>query len=106
MPYVSEKIPLPECLDRRKKLSEADKDEIRRRYKGGGCSLNSLASEYNVSKKTILLTVNPDSMAVNKKRIKEHWRDYRPSKESWNATIREHRKYKQSLYLAGELKTE
>lgn len=39
-----------------------------------------------------------------KQRIKDHWRDYRPSNEEWAEIMREHRHYKQSLYLNGELK--
>ena len=39
-----------------------------------------------------------------KQRIKEHWRDYRPTKEEWAKTMKEHRHYKNELYLKGELK--
>lgn len=53
MPYKSEKIPLPEHLDRRRKLTTADKAVIEARYKNGAVSLNALAQEYGVCKKTI-----------------------------------------------------
>lgn len=103
MPYKSEKIRLPEALDRRRRLSDADKAEILRRYKAGGCSLQSLATEYGCSKKSILLIVNPESKARNDKRIREHWRDYVPGREEHNRIVREHRAYKNGLLKQGLL---
>ena len=104
MPYKSEKIKLPEKLDRRRKLTEEQKQEIRHKYETGFYSLNDLAKEYFVSKKTILLIVNPKSKEKNDKRIKDHWRDYVKSKEERNKVIKEHRHYKQSLYIKGKIK--
>lgn len=104
MPNKSDKINLPENLDRRRKLTNEQKDEIRHKYGTGFYSLNQLAKEYNVSKKTILLTVNPESKRKNDDRIKEHWRDYVPSKEERNAIMREHRHYKSDLMKQGLLK--
>lgn len=94
MPYKSEKQKLPPELDRRRKLSDAQKDEIKHKYGTGLYSLNGLAKEYNVSKKTVLLIVNPESKRKNDDRIKEHWRNYAPTKEERNAIMREHRAYK------------
>ena len=106
MPYRSERIRLPESLDRRRRLSDADKAEILRRYKAGGCSLQSLATEYGCSKKSVLLIVNPESKARNDKRIKEHWRDYVPGKNERNKIAREHRAYKHGLMVQGLLEEE
>ena len=103
MPFRSEKIRLPETLDRRVKLTAVQKAEIRHRYLAGGCTLRSLAAEYGVSHKSILLIVNPDSKARNDRRIKEHWKDYQLSREEHAAVIREHRRYKQDLLLNGEI---
>lgn len=103
MPYKSEKIRLPESLDRRRRLSDADKAEILRRYKAGGCSLQSLATEYGCSKKSVLLVVNPESKAKSDKRIREHWRDYVPGKNERNKIAREHRAYKHGLMVQGLL---
>jgi hypothetical protein len=94
MPYKSEKQKLPPELDRRRKLNDAQKDEIKHKYSTGLYSLNRLAKEYNVSKKTVLLIVNPESKRKNDERIKEHWRDYVSTKEEHNAIMREHRAYK------------
>ena len=97
MPYKAEKKRLPPELDRRRKLSDEQKDEIKHKYSTGLYSLNGLAKEYNVSKKTVLLIVNPESKRKNDNRIKDHWRDYVPSKEERNAIMREHRAYKHKV---------
>ena len=94
---------MPETLDRRVKLTAVQKSEILHRYLAGGCSLRSLAAEYGVSHKSILLIVNPDSKARNDRRIKEHWKDYVESREKHAATVREHRRYKQDLLISGQL---
>lgn len=97
MPYRTEKQKLPSELDRRRKLSDAQKDEIVHKYSTGLYSLNGLAKEYSVSKKTVLLIVNPESKRKNDEHIKAHWRDYVPSKEERNAIMREHRAYKHKV---------
>jgi DNA invertase Pin-like site-specific DNA recombinase len=104
MPFKSEKIKLPEKYDRRRKLTNDQKDEIRKKYESGFGSLQSLANEYGVSKKTILLTVNPKSKEKNDKRIKDHWKEYQASKNERNKIMRDHRQYKQELYMSGKIK--
>lgn len=106
MPFKGEKIKLPPELDRRRKLSDEQKDEIKHKYGTGYYSLSGLAKEYSVSKKTVLLIVNPDSKRKSDQRIKEHWKDYTPSREERNAITREHRQNKQKLYKEGKLKGE
>lgn len=103
MPYKVEKKRLPPELDRRRKLSDEQKDEIVHKYSTGLYSLNGLAKEYNVSKKTVLLIVNSESKRKNDERIKEHWRDYTPTKEERNATMREHRAYKHKVLKEEDL---
>lgn len=103
MPYKAEKKRLPPELDRRRKLSDEQKDEIKHKYSTGLYSLNKLADEYNVSKKTVLLIVNPESKRKNDERIKNHWRDYVPSKEERNAIMREHRAYKHKVLKEEDL---
>ncbi len=97
MPYKAEKMKLPPELDRRRKLNDEQKEEIKHKYASGLYSYNQLAKEYGVSKKLILITVNPESKRKNDERIKEHWCDYRPNKEEWNAIMREHRAYKHKV---------
>ena len=103
MPYKSEKIKLKETQDRRKKLTEKQREEIRELYSTGLYSLNGLAKIYEVSKKTILLIVNKDSEERARQYRKEHWKEWQRKGKEHAEAIRKTRKYKQSLYLKGEL---
>lgn len=106
MPYKSEKIKLSETQDRRRKLTEKQKEEIKAIYATGICGTRPLAKQFGVSRSTIQIIVNPKRAESVKKHIKEYWRDYRPTKEEWAKTMKEHRHYKNQLYLKGELKDE
>ena len=103
MPYKSEKIKLSPMQDRRRKLTDEQKEEIKKIYESGVCGTRPLAKQFGVSKTTIQIIVNQDIATKRKQYIKEHWRDYRPSKEEWAETMRKYRHYKQELYLKGEL---
>ena len=103
MPFKSEKIKLPQEYDRRRKLTDEQKDEIKHKYSTGLYSLNNLTTEYKVSKKTILLIVNPESKRKNDERIKDHWKDYQPTTEERNKIMNEHRQYKQKLHKDGKI---
>lgn len=103
MPYKSEKICLPEHLDRRVKLTKADKEVIRSRYKEENISLRALAREYGVTHKTILLIVNPESKRKNDQYIKDNWKRFQQPTEEHNEAVKEHRHYKHDLYLKGEI---
>ena len=67
-----DKMKLAPEQDRRRKLTDEQKEQIKDLYKTGEYSLNQLAQEYGVSKKLILLIVNPESKAKNDARIKAH----------------------------------
>ena len=103
MPYKSEKIRLDISQDRRRKLTEEQKEEIRRIYKTGVCGTRPLAKQFGVSRSLIQIIVNPNIAERHKAYKKEHWKDYKTSKEEWAATMRGYRRYKQELYLKGEL---
>lgn len=104
MPYKSEKIKLNEKQDRRKRLTEEQRKEIKELYSTGLYSLSGLAKRFEVSKKTILLIVNSDSAEKAKQYRKEHWREWQRTGKEHNEAIKKTRRYKQSLYLKGELK--
>ena len=106
MPYKSEKIKLKGLQDRRKRLTDEQRKEIKEMYETGGYSLNGLAKKFNVSKKTILLIVNNNSAEKAKQYRKEHWKEWQRTGEEWNEIVRNHRKYKQELYKEGKLKDE
>lgn len=104
LPYKSDSIRLQGLQDRRRKLTDEQRIEIREMYDGGGWSMSKLADLFGVSKKTVLLIVNPNSLqrAVDYRR--ENWREFQGTKEERTRATREHRRYKQSLYLKGELR--
>ena len=104
MPYKSEKIPLKGLQDRRKRLTDSQREKIRELYGTGLYSLNGLAKEFNVSKKTILLIVNQDSAERAKQYRKENWKQWQLKGEEHNKAITNTRKYKHELYKNGELK--
>ena len=104
MPYKSEKIKLKGLQDRRKRLTNEQRIEIKDLYGTGHYSLNDLAKRFDVSKKTILLIVNSESAERAKQYRKEHWREWQRTGEEWNETVRNYRRYKQSLYKDGKLK--
>lgn len=106
MPYKSEKIKLKETQDRRRKLTTEQREEIKEMYSTGGYSLNDLARMYEVSKKTVLLIVNKESSERAKEYRKEHWKEWQRSSKERTEAIRKTRKYKQELYLSGELTEE
>lgn len=106
MPYKSEKIKLKGLQDRRKRLTDEQRKEIKELYGTGCYSLNGLAKRFDVSKKTILLIVNDESAEKAKQYRKEHWKEWQRTGEEWNETVRKYRKYKQELYKEGKLKDE
>ncbi len=104
MPYKCEKIRLSEKQDRRRKLTTEQKVEIVSLYETGLHSQRSLARQFNVSRTTIGIIVNPVRAEAVRDRTKKHWRDYATTGEEHAAIMREHRQYKYELYKKGELK--
>lgn len=103
MPCKVDKIKLAEHLDRRRKLTQEQKQDIYNLYhKVGLYSLNDLAKIYNVSKKTILLIVNKNSKLKNDINIKNNYKKYY-DKAKHNLAIKNTRKYKKELMEKGEI---
>lgn len=103
MPCKVDKIKLTKNQDRRRKLSDEQKKEINHLYNNiGGYSLNGLAKQYNVSKKTILLIVNEESKKKNDEHIKTNWKKYY-DKENHTKAMQKTRKYKKELLEKGEI---
>lgn len=105
MPYKSEKIRLSETQDRRRKLTEDQKEEIRQLYADGKGSWKALADKYHVSKATIGEIVNAEFAERRHQYRKEHWREY-TDREKLTEAVRNLRRYKHELYLKGELREE
>lgn len=106
MPYKIEKIKLQGLQDRRKKLTDEQREEIKNLYGTGLYSLNGLAKRFNVSKKTILLIVNEESAERARQYRKENWKEWKGTKEEHREAIKKTRKYKHQLYKDGKLKEE
>lgn len=107
MPYKSSKIKIAGTShDRRIKLTEVQKIEIKRRYETENISQRKLAKEYNVSRGLIRYIIYPEKLEKNKQALKIRKQDgrYKPTPEKWAATIRDHRKYKQNLYKQGQIR--
>lgn len=104
MPYKSEKIKLKGLQDRRKKLTDEQREEIKNMYGTGLYSLNNLAKRFDVSKKTVLLIVNDNSAEKARQYRKENWKEWQGTKEEHREAIKKTRKYKHGLYTKGELK--
>lgn len=105
MPYKSERIKLSKEQDRRIKLTDDQREEIRNKYSTGLYSQRTLAKEYNVSRRLISFILDEEKQKRNAELFKIRKSDgrYKPTKEEWAKTVREHRRYKQELYLKGEL---
>lgn len=103
MPRKSEKIPLGQ-YDRRVKLNDVQREEIKELRKLG-LSYRVIGDRYGVSKSLIILICNPEIAERKRLAFIERSREgrYKPDKEDWNATMREHRAYKQKLYKEGKI---
>ena len=101
MPYKSEKIKIDHTEhDKRIKLTEQQKETIRKEYATGLVSHRNLAEKYNVNRKTIYNILNPDKYQQQLERNKEnnHSKQYY-NKEKHKDYIKQHRRYKQKLYV-------
>ena len=96
MPYKSEKIKLQPHQDRRRKLSDEDRETIRNIK---GASKRELAKMFGVSRRTIQFILDPQKRLDNVERRKERggWQQYY-DKDKHAEYIRDHRKYKQELF--------
>ena len=108
MPYKSEKIKLPKEHDRRIKLTDEQREEIRMKYSSGLYSQRALAREYGVSRRLISFVLDDEKYQKCREQFKERRADgrYKPTKEEWAKTQKEHRQYKQKLYVDGKLTEE
>lgn len=100
MPYKSEKIIIAKSeFDKRVKLSESDKEEIRRL--SSEYSQRYLAKMFGVSRRLIVFTIYPERLEENKKRrIERGGSKQYYDREKHNDYIKAHRQYKHKLYTS------
>lgn len=106
MPYKSEKIKIENTkYDRRIKLTEEQKKDIKYLYESGQ-SQRALARTFNVSRTTIRTLVNVDYAKKRKAYTSQYLKKYEKNmdKDTRNQYMRNHRHYKNDLYLNGKIK--
>jgi transposase-like protein len=89
--------------DRRRKLTDEQRAEIKRIRLESGESYRSIARRFGVSRSLVALICDPERAKAVHDRTAEHWREYRISKEERRLRMRELRKRKYELYKAGML---
>lgn len=107
MPYKSSKIKIEgTSFDRIRKLSEDQKEYIRWLREEENLSYQKLADMFSVSKRLVIFVCNPEKYEKCKEQFKQRRKDgrYSVTKEEWAEIIREHRHYKQKLYLENKIK--
>lgn len=102
-PYAkAQTIPLVGLADRRRRLTDKQREEIRELYAKGELGYQRIANIYGVSKRLISIIVNPAIAEQMSNRFKANWRKYRDAygKEYHTRAIRNTRRYKYALYKA------
>lgn len=90
--------------DRRIKLTEDDKEEIRKIYSQGLISQRKLAEMFNVSRRSIQFVLDPEKLKRNNEQRIERAKDGRYyQKENQKKYMREYRRQKKKLCDAGKL---
>jgi transposase-like protein len=107
MPYKFEtsKMKISKSDDKRRKLSDEDKEEIRYRYlKVGGVSQGELAREYNVSRRSIVFAIYPEKREENyRQRVARGGSKQYYDKDKQREYSKTHRQDKKKLYDDGKL---
>lgn len=105
MPFKSEKILIENTsFDRRVKLTDNDKELIRKIRKEENLSQRELARKFNVSRRLIQYILDPEKLEENKRLREERGgsKQYY-NKEKHREYMKDHRRYKQDLYTKGEI---
>lgn len=104
MPYKSDKIIIAGSdKDRRIKLSEEDKQEIR--TLASSLSQREIARKFKISRRLVSFVLNPSALEENKKRRAERggWKQYY-NKDAHAKSMRETGRYKHRLFVNGIIK--
>lgn len=105
MPLKVDKMKLPKGKDRRVKLTDEQKQEVREIYATGRCGTLSLAKEYGVSKRLIQFIVDPKKAERQKAIFKENRKYGRYyNREKHRKAIASLRAYKKEIIKEREVK--
>lgn len=102
MPYQHTKLRIPKKHDRRVKLTDAQRQQIKDLY--GDVSQRKLAKQFGVSRRLIQFIGCPEKHRRNLQRRAESGgsKQYY-DKDKWRVQKRNHDRYKQELFLQGKL---
>ena len=104
MPYKHKEKLIPLEHDRRVKLNDTQRQEIRELYSSGSYSQRGLAKLYGVSRRLIVFIIDPSKHEANVARRKELLKTKSCYDKDKNAAyMRSHRQYKQKLYVENKL---
>lgn len=105
MPYKSEKAKIAGTKhDRRRKLTNEQKAEIKTLYETGEYSQRELARQYGVSRRLVVFCIYPERQVKNyEKRVEKGGSKIYYVKDKHTASVRKHRHHKQDLFLKGEI---
>lgn len=99
--FETEKFTVGKEHDRRRKLTDEQKEEIVYKYSLGTYSQRQLAAEYGVSRRLIQFTLDPEKQRANREL---HSSSEYYDKEKQREYMKRHRDYKKELY--SKLKSE
>lgn len=90
-----------ESLDRRRKLNDLDRSNIKLAYERG-VSINGISRQFKVNKRLIQFILFPERKELNLQHRKDRggWKQYY-DKEKWQKTMAEHRDYKRKVMAMG-----
>lgn len=106
MPYKfeHEHLKIKDKDDRRIKLFDEDREEIRKLYATGLFSQRDLANRYNVSRRTITFVLDPTKRERANELLKQRKQDGRYySKEKQREYVNKYREHKYDLYKQKKL---
>lgn len=107
MPYLSSKIKIEHTIyDRRIKLTDEDKESIKQMYINGA-AIRAIARHFCVDKRNIQFLLFPERKEKNimDRKARGGTKQYY-DKDKWKETQKEHRHYKQNLYMENKIKGE
>ena len=105
MPSLVDPLRVGKEFDKRRKLTDEDKENIKSDYETGFFSIRGLARKYEVDKRTIQFILFPERLEECKKRRAERGGSkIYYEKEKHQKSMEQHRAYKKDLVLDGKLK--
>lgn len=104
MPYSHTKLKIPRTLDRRVKLTLAQRRQIKTMYESGKYSQRQLAAMFEVSRRLITYYIDDRRLEHHKelaqiRRLDKRYYD----KDKHREYMKKHRHYKQELKMEGKI---